>query len=62
MIGARELSRDLGMGSPISLLLWCVAFDPVICGVQEATGNPALTYVDDMAIHVQSPAQAIMSE
>eukprot|EP00975_Prorocentrum_lima_P003224 711809-Prorocentrum_lima.AAC.1 len=24
------------------LLLWCVAFDPVISGVQEATGNPAL--------------------
>eukprot|EP00975_Prorocentrum_lima_P055965 11732158-Prorocentrum_lima.AAC.1 len=50
------------MGSPISLLLWCVVFDPVVHGVQAATGNIAMTYVDDMAIHVVSPPRAIISE
>eukprot|EP00975_Prorocentrum_lima_P058062 12179375-Prorocentrum_lima.AAC.1 len=44
LIGNRALSRGLGMGSPISLLLWCMAFDPVIHGVQAATGNLAMTY------------------
>eukprot|EP00975_Prorocentrum_lima_P040791 8567072-Prorocentrum_lima.AAC.1 len=47
LIGNRVLSRGLGMGSPVSLLLWCVVFDPIIHGVQTATGNLALTYVDD---------------
>eukprot|EP00975_Prorocentrum_lima_P055104 11551356-Prorocentrum_lima.AAC.1 len=32
------IRRGIGMGSPISPLLWCLAYDPILRAVQDAAG------------------------
>eukprot|EP00975_Prorocentrum_lima_P020081 4226440-Prorocentrum_lima.AAC.1 len=49
------------MGSPISLLLWVLCFDPLIHGLQTAVGACAPTYVDDLAVLVHGPRQATLA-
>eukprot|EP00975_Prorocentrum_lima_P004392 951950-Prorocentrum_lima.AAC.1 len=49
LVAPRQLARGLGMGSPVSLLLWVLCFDPLIHALQCATGARAPTYVDDLA-------------
>eukprot|EP00975_Prorocentrum_lima_P040550 8514380-Prorocentrum_lima.AAC.1 len=58
---ARPLARGLGMGSPISLLLWVLCFDPLVHALQDATGAAAPTYVDDMAVLLRGPREASLA-
>eukprot|EP00975_Prorocentrum_lima_P055911 11720687-Prorocentrum_lima.AAC.1 len=50
------------MGSPISLLTWVIAYDPIVEGLQDATGAHTPTFVDDLSAHVHGPAHAVLTE
>eukprot|EP00972_Heterocapsa_arctica_P065926 9727153-Heterocapsa_arctica.AAC.1 len=50
------------MGGPASPFLWCLAYDPIIYALEEATNTPAPTYVDDLAGLVWGPAHALRAE
>ena len=58
----RALARGLGMGNTPSPFLWCLAYDPIIFAVHEATGVRPPTYVDDLSALVWGPGQALAVE
>eukprot|EP00969_Alexandrium_andersonii_P048751 2138016-Alexandrium_andersonii.AAC.1 len=47
------------MGGPVSPLLWCLGYDPLIEGTRAATGADTPTYADDLMGEVVGPHQAL---
>eukprot|EP00969_Alexandrium_andersonii_P195676 8644590-Alexandrium_andersonii.AAC.1 len=58
----RALARSVGMGGPVSPLLWCLGYDPLIEATQVATGADAPTYADDLMGEVVGPRQALVMQ
>eukprot|EP00969_Alexandrium_andersonii_P327256 14460530-Alexandrium_andersonii.AAC.1 len=56
----RHLARSVGMGGPVSPLLWCLAYDPLIEGTRRATGADTPTYADDLMGEVVGPRQTLV--
>eukprot|EP00969_Alexandrium_andersonii_P225281 9950154-Alexandrium_andersonii.AAC.1 len=58
----RSLARSVGMGGPVSPLLWCLGYDPLIEATRVATGADTLTYADDLMGEVIGPRQALVMQ
>ena len=50
-----RLGRGIGMGGTASVLIWNVAYDPIIYATEAAAGSACPTYVDDTTCLVDSP-------
>jgi len=50
------------MGGTASLLLWNMAYDPILFGMQAAVGVEVPTFVDDLAALVRGPRQAALAQ
>eukprot|EP00969_Alexandrium_andersonii_P235683 10405559-Alexandrium_andersonii.AAC.1 len=48
------------MGGPVSPLLWCLGYDPLIEGTRVATGADTPTYADDLMGEIVGPRQALV--
>jgi hypothetical protein len=58
----RELRCGIGMGGAASLLLWNMAYDPVLFGTRKAVSVEDPTLVDDHAALVRGPRQAALAQ
>lgn len=59
---ARMLYRGIGMGGTASLLLWAMAYDPVVFGMSRAVQVRSPTFVDDLAGLVVGPRHAAVAQ
>ena len=47
------------MGGTESLLLWALAYDPIVEGLEAATGTRCPTWVDDLSALAYGPSQSV---